>query len=274
MVIDIGGVFMKVGKLTCKLINSFFEKRISLNSHEEYSEMEFENAVHKYNLYKKYVHFKDKRVLDFGCGRGGESCFYGVKTEAGEVSGIDIDANSLIIANKFAKKKNISEKVVFKKSHPNSLPFDSNSFDIIVSSNAMEHAINPFKVLEECKRVLKPNGFFCTSFSPLYYSKWGAHIYNYIYFPWPQIFFSEQTIISVIKEMQPASAISSPIRAIEQFQTLNKLTVPKFKNIIEELDFKIVYFNYDIGSRLAYIPVLGNFFITGIQWVLQKPSED
>lgn len=172
---------MKVGELTCKLINSFFEKRISLNSHEEYSEMEFEDAVHKYDLYKKYVHFKDKRVLDLGSGRGGESCFYGVKTEAKEVIGIDIDTNSLVIANKFAKKKNISERVTFKKSLPNSLPFESNSFDVIVSSNAMEHVINPFKVLEECKRVLKPNGFFCTSFSPLYYSKWGAHIYGYIY---------------------------------------------------------------------------------------------
>lgn len=266
---------MKIGELTCKLINSLFKKRgTSFDSHEQYSEMEFENAVHKYNFYKKYVNFKDKRILDFGCGRGGESCFFGVKTGAKEVIGVDIDINSLIFANKFAKKKDVSTKVIFKKSQPTVLPFDSNSFDVIVSSNTMEHVLNPFKVLKECKRVLKPNGFFCASFAPLYYSKRGAHVYNYIYFPCPQIFFSEQTIINVIKEMPPASKISSPIHAIEQFHTLNKLTVPKFKKIIEELDFKIVYFNYDIDSRLAYIPIIGNLFITGIQCVLQKLSDE
>lgn len=74
--------------------------------------------------------------------------------------------------------------------------------------------------------------------------------------------------------MQPASAISSPIRAINQFQTLNKLTVPKFKNIIEELDFEIVYFNYNRDGRLAYIPIIGNYFITGIQCVLKKSSNE
>ena len=37
--------------------------------------------------------------------------------------------------------------------------FEDNSFDLIFSSNLLEHLPNPDKCIKECKRLIKPNGF-------------------------------------------------------------------------------------------------------------------
>lgn len=39
------------------------------------------------------------------------------------------------------------------------LPFKENYFDLIVSGQVIEHVRNPFKLVAEMKRVLKPNGY-------------------------------------------------------------------------------------------------------------------
>lgn len=40
------------------------------------------------------------------------------------------------------------------------LPFDNNEFDIIIAKNCLEHVFNLTKLLEDCHRILKPNGIF------------------------------------------------------------------------------------------------------------------
>lgn len=42
---------------------------------------------------------------------------------------------------------------------PYTLPFDDNTFDLIVSGQTLEHVSNPFKSVAEMKRVLKTNAF-------------------------------------------------------------------------------------------------------------------
>lgn len=46
---------------------------------------------------------------------------------------------------------------------PNKLPFPDGSFDLVVSSNTLEHCERPWEVVKESARVLKPGGtFFAT----------------------------------------------------------------------------------------------------------------
>ena len=43
------------------------------------------------------------------------------------------------------------------------MPFEDNSFDLVVCQAVLEHIENPLKVISEIKRVLKKNGlFYCT----------------------------------------------------------------------------------------------------------------
>lgn len=42
---------------------------------------------------------------------------------------------------------------------PYTLPFEDDTFDLIVSGQTLEHVCNPFKSVDEMKRVLKPSAF-------------------------------------------------------------------------------------------------------------------
>lgn len=41
----------------------------------------------------------------------------------------------------------------------NSLLIPSDFFDVIICTEVLEHTLNPFKAVEEIKRILKPNGY-------------------------------------------------------------------------------------------------------------------
>jgi Methylase involved in ubiquinone/menaquinone biosynthesis len=57
-----------------------------------------------------------------------------------------------------AKKKNVPENVHFSVADATALPFEDNSFDAVVISNALHIMPNPELVLENIKRMLRPNG--------------------------------------------------------------------------------------------------------------------
>jgi ubiquinone/menaquinone biosynthesis C-methylase UbiE len=52
------------------------------------------------------------------------------------------------------------KKSIVKKGVGEDLPFEDNSFDIVMSFNALDHAINPDGVIRETHRVLRDNGDF------------------------------------------------------------------------------------------------------------------
>ena len=57
-----------------------------------------------------------------------------------------------------AKKKTVPSNVCFSVEDATSLSFDDNSFDAVIISNALHIMPRPDLVLENIKRVLKPNG--------------------------------------------------------------------------------------------------------------------
>ena len=57
-----------------------------------------------------------------------------------------------------AKKKTVPKNVRFSVEDATALSFDDNSFDAVVISNALHIMPEPEQVLENIKRVLKPNG--------------------------------------------------------------------------------------------------------------------
>lgn len=43
---------------------------------------------------------------------------------------------------------------------PDEIPYPDNYFDTVISGQCFEHVENPFLLIKECSRVLKPNGYF------------------------------------------------------------------------------------------------------------------
>lgn len=99
------------------------------------------------------------QVLDLGCGRGAHindpilirQNLTIIKGKVAKVIGADIDINAQ--ENPFIDE--------FRLIKGNSLPIESNSIDLIVCDNVLEHINNPDKFFIEISRVLKTGGYLC-----------------------------------------------------------------------------------------------------------------
>jgi len=98
---------------------------------------------------------KGKKLLDIGCGDGVLSYLFA--KEGYEVSGIDYSD----IAIEFAKEKTKNLNIDFRQGSAYELPFEDNSFDIVVSSDVIEHLEDMPLYLSEIKRVVKRGGGNC-----------------------------------------------------------------------------------------------------------------
>lgn len=188
---------------------------------------------------------------------GGKTVYYS-ENGCKSIIGIDIDETRIKYSNQFAKRKETSN-VQFKTADVSALPFDSNRFDVIFLNDVVEHISRSalMSALKECKRVIKPNGRICLEFPP--WTSWDAsHLYDTIYIPWCQLIFSTETLVSVIKTMNPKPGFSK-LSVIDHFLELNRLTIPEFKDIIQELNFKVINtYQLMIKSKkvLKHLPII------------------
>ena len=105
---------------------------------------------------------KNKKVLDLG-GRDGTLTKYFINKN--NVTLADIDENALEHA-----KKNYQVETM-KLDLNQSLPFQDNSFDVVVMAEVLEHLPYPNITLNEIKRVLKTNGEFIGNLPLAYHLK-------------------------------------------------------------------------------------------------------
>ena len=73
-----------------------------------------------------------------------------------------------LTSDEMAKKK--SPQSIFKVTDLYQLPFEENYFDIVVSSDVIEHVLKPRKMLSEIKRVGKKNSFIIIG-TPIRYTE-------------------------------------------------------------------------------------------------------
>lgn len=94
--------------------------------------------------------YKFKTVLDAACGNGGLGKL--IKDEWGiRVCGVDFSKKGIMLA----KRNGIEAKVgdLSKK-----IPFGNKSFDMVFSSETIEHLVNPDRFIKEVHRILKQDG--------------------------------------------------------------------------------------------------------------------
>ena len=103
---------------------------------------------HRLTLTQKYAEFKNKKVLDVGCGVG--MFMNRFKKLGAEVYGIDIDKEKVKMAKK--KFKNVYNAPAEK------LPFQKETFDLVWLHEVIEHVEDEKQTICEASRVLKPNG--------------------------------------------------------------------------------------------------------------------
>lgn len=130
-------------------------ENVKLNKPIPYAE--YQMHINRYIFASRFV--KNKVVLDVACGAGTGSRYL-VSKGARKVVGVDISEDAIREAKTWNERGNGAEFVL---SDAESLPLPSNSFDVVVSFETIEHLKEPERFLLECKRLLKKEGIFICS---------------------------------------------------------------------------------------------------------------
>jgi SAM-dependent methyltransferase len=110
--------------------------------------------------------FKGARVvLDWGCRHAADACL--IRMLCGpdtELHGCDVDDEAYPAFFDFAGLKHA------KLTHPYLLPYEDDSFDVVMGGGVLEHVPNDSESLKELYRVIRPGGYFVMTMLPNKYS--------------------------------------------------------------------------------------------------------
>lgn len=108
----------------------------------------------KIPLYAKFALYKDKKVLEIGCGIGTDGIQF---ARAGALyTGVDLTERGVAISKE--RFHSFGQCGEFVKANAEMLPFANNSFDHVYSFGVIHHSPHPERIVSEIYRVLKPGG--------------------------------------------------------------------------------------------------------------------
>lgn len=108
--------------------------------------------------------YPNPRILDIGCGTGFNIEYLQNSGFAG-IMGLDFSPEAI----HFCQSRQLSRLVCGDGRFP---PFASESFDVVMALDLIEHLADDTGALEECARLLKPNGSLII-FTPAFNFLWG-----------------------------------------------------------------------------------------------------
>lgn len=132
--------------------NNRFNKETREAAWKFYSIESISNSYFENKIYKS---FKDKRVLEIGCGKGDFSMK--MAKEQVNVVGIDISEVAIDYLKKYIKKNNLEKYTDFKVMNAEELNFDKSYFDGIIGISILHH-LKLEKVCKQMVNILKENG--------------------------------------------------------------------------------------------------------------------
>jgi SAM-dependent methyltransferase len=114
------------------------------------------------SIYQFLAGYADgKVVLDAGCGTGYGAALLGRR--ASRVAGVDLDPASI----RYAQRHFAGKTIEFRTLDIQHLPFDS-EFDLVVSSNALEHLDEPGLFVAGARRALVAGGVLIVAVPPIF----------------------------------------------------------------------------------------------------------
>lgn len=260
------------------------------DSNKEYFEQRVADTTHYRALFKPFASFAGKTVLDLGCNRG-----YLLHSflQHEKFSAIGGDMVSYYLKD---ARRDYGDIIQFVQTTPTTIPLPDNSVDVVYTIDTVEHLSQPKELFMEVFRVMKPGGQFLVHFNP-WLNPHGSHLEDIIAFPWPHVFFSMDTLLTVAAKLYDSPAYDTSCYFLDTQGKkkpnpfvdrnvwgtyLNYMTIRRFNRLLKELPFQMRH-QERIGfggstfkiSRLvrglAQAPLLDEFFTSVLFTVLTKP---
>ena len=112
--------------------------------------------IQLYHFVAAAVNINGKKVLEVGSGRGGGASYIANALEPIEMIGLDYSANAV----KFSNKHNANSTLSFIEGDAEALPFENESYDIVLNVESSHCYGNMQQFVNEVFRILKPGGYF------------------------------------------------------------------------------------------------------------------
>jgi SAM-dependent methyltransferase len=223
----------------------------------EITREQLQRQINRYHFAARYCHGKD--VLELACGPGiGLGLLSACSNSL--VAG-DIDENILKIAR-------CNNDVECRLIDAQQLPFDDNSFDVIILFEAIYYLRNPEEFVKDCKRVIRDGGYVVASNPNKDLPDFNPSTFSYKYFnpvDFKELFESDGFSIECYGDtpIDDASAVHLALRFLKQTAVSFKL-MPKTmrgKKFLKRVVFgKLIEMPMDISrvpqkpQSLALIP--------------------
>jgi len=98
--------------------------------------------------------YRGRMVLEVGCGAGVDLARFA--RGGATVAGVDLASSAIDLARANFEQQGLDGR--FEIADGERLPFPANSFDLVYAHGVVQYTVDPRRLVEECRRVLKPGG--------------------------------------------------------------------------------------------------------------------
>jgi SAM-dependent methyltransferase len=268
------------------------EEITRFDSMENYVADRVEQISDYLHLFRPFVSFEGKTVLELGCNKGYLINSF-LQQEKFQAIGAEIDPEALQIA-----REKYGDRIRFVQTTPTNIPLPDESVDVIYTIDTVEHLSRPREIFADCLRVMRPGGIFLVHFQA-WLGPYGSHLEDIIPFPWANTFFSMDTLLQVAAHLyeqpyyrtacyyiDPKTGARKPNPYLDKAkwdEFLNHIKIRQFRKIIRELPFEILRLeNFGFGgkafpmarhiAKLSQWPIAEEFFTKATFAVLRKKN--
>jgi len=98
--------------------------------------------------------YRGRSVLEVGCGAGVDLARFA--RGGADVTGVDLAESAIELARANFEQQGLTG--TFHVADGERLPFPDNTFDLVYAHGVVQYTADPRRLVEECRRVLKPGG--------------------------------------------------------------------------------------------------------------------
>jgi ubiquinone/menaquinone biosynthesis C-methylase UbiE len=123
------------------------------------------------------------QIADIGCGDGILSLGFARRANPARLTGFDVNAVDVENLARQCEAEGVDptlpDNLCFVVSEQKRLPAQDASFDIVTTWSAFEHIGDPYALLREIRRILRPDGLLFLQLWPFYFSERGSHLWEW-----------------------------------------------------------------------------------------------
>lgn len=230
--------------------------------HDNWFYRHFDHAAHVIGDYMlDNTPLLSGRVLDVGCGDGITDLGLHLRYQPELLVGIDPARTFDMLPRVLADNQldvEIPDNLILSDASANDIPYDDDSFDVVVSWGSVEHIVPGYqKALEEMRRVLRPGGMLFIH-PGLYYGNLGHHLGEFSTEPFFHLTKTDEEIKELVFSKEPDLMDRAGFEKVTSadfwrfYQELNPITVSDFEAELRALDFEFFRAAVRTEGRVEY----------------------